>query len=164
MGVVEISSDLDVAADVLWADVGTLGGVNRELGPWLRMTAPPGLRDTTLTELTPGQPAGRSWLLLGGLIPVDYDDLCIESIGERSFRERSRMLTMDPWLHERSIESLAAGSCRIRDRLGFRPRPQLAWIPGIERLATAIIGAVFRHRHRRLAKLYGQSTERRDDE
>jgi hypothetical protein len=164
MGEVAVSSDLGVAADVLWTDVGTLAGVNRELGPWLRMTAPPGLRGTTLAELTPGRPAGRSWLLLGGLIPVDYDDLCIESIGERSFRERSRMLTMDPWIHERAIEPLGSGSCRISDRLRFRLRPQFAWIPGIERLASSIIGAVFRHRHRRLAKLYGQPTERRDDE
>ena len=106
MGEVEQSSDLAVAADELWEEVGTLAGVNRELGPWLRMTAPRDLRGATLADLTPGRPAGRAWLLLGGLIPVDYDDLCIESLGARSFRERSRMLTMDPWRHERTIEEV----------------------------------------------------------
>ena len=49
--------------------------------PWLRMTAPPGLaRRDASTELEPGRPAGRSWLLLGGLLPVDYDDLCLIEI------------------------------------------------------------------------------------
>lgn len=163
MGAVELSSDLGVAADVLWADVGTLAGVNRELRPWLRMTAPPGLRGTRLAELTPARPAGRSWLLLGGLIPIDYDELCLESVGERSFRERSRMLTMDPWRHERAVEPLGAGSCRITDRLRFSLRPLPARVPGSDRLATAVVAAVFRHRHRRLAKLYGPPTDRRGE-
>jgi len=163
VGAVELSSDLGVAADVLWADVGTLEGVNRELWPWLRMTVPPDLRGATLADLTPGRPAGRSWLLLGGLIPIDYDELCLESVGERSFGERSRMLTMDPWRHARTIEPRGAGSCRITDRLRFRLRPLPARVPGADRIATAIVAAVFRHRHRRLAKLYGRPTDRRGE-
>ena len=149
-----------VSADTLWEEVGTLAGVNRELGPWLRMTASRDLRDATLADLTPGRPAGRAWLLLGGLIPVDYDDLCIESVGERSFHERSRMLTMDPWRHERTIEELGPRACRITDRLRFSLRPLPARVPGADRLAATIVAALFRHRHRRLAKLYGQPSQR----
>jgi hypothetical protein len=160
MGEVEQSSELAVAADTLWEEVGTLAGVNRELGPGLRMTAPRDLRDATLADLTPGRPAGRAWLLLGGLIPVDYDDLCIESVGERSFHERSRMLTMDPWRHERTIEELGPRACRITDRLRFSLRPLPARVPGADRLAATIVAALFRHRHRRLAKLYGQPSQR----
>jgi hypothetical protein len=49
MGEVEQSSELAVAADTLWEEVGTLAGVNRELGPWLRMTA----RATSATRRSP---------------------------------------------------------------------------------------------------------------
>ena len=56
MGEVAQSSELAVAADELWEEVGTLDGVNRELGPWLRMTAPRDLRGATLADLTRAGP------------------------------------------------------------------------------------------------------------
>jgi hypothetical protein len=160
VGEVTRQVDLAVDADRLWRDVCTLEGVNRELGPLLRMTAPPGLEGATIDALRPGEPAGRSWLLLGGLVPVEYDDLCLAEIGPRRFLERSRMLTMDPWEHERSVESQGEGSCRLTDRLRFAPRGPLRSIGVADRLAEAVVGAVFGHRHRRLAKLYGLSTDR----
>jgi hypothetical protein len=160
VGEVTRQVDLAVDADRLWRDVCTLEGVNRELAPLLRMTAPPGLEGATIDALRPGEPAGRSWLLLGGVIPVDYDDLCLAEVEPRRFLERSRMLTMDPWEHERSVEPAGEGGCRLTDRLRFTPRGPLRPIPGVERLATAIVGALFGHRHRRLAKLYGLLTER----
>ena len=76
------------------------------------------------------------------------------------FHERSRMLTMDPWRHERTIEKLGPRACRITDRLRFSLRPLPARVPGADRLAATIVAALFRHRHRRLAKLYGQPSQR----
>lgn len=154
---------LAVDADRLWRDVCTLDGVNRELAPLLRMTVPPGLEGATIDALRAGQPAGRSWLLLAGLIPVEYDDLCLAEIEPGRFLERSRMLTIDPWEHERSVLAAGSGSL-LRDRLRFELRRPLALLPGADRLARALVGAVFRHRHRRLAKLYGRPNERSDDE
>ena len=155
------SVDLAVPADALWRSVCRLDGVNYELRPWLRMTAPAGLVGATIDELEPGRPAGRSWLLLGGVLPVDYDDLCLTEIDPpQYFHERSRMLAMDPWEHERSIRPLGPDSARLTDRLRFELRSPLAAVPGAERLAVAIVRALFRHRHRRLAKLYGTPTAR----
>lgn len=164
---VRITTELPVAGPDLWDAVCRLEGVNRELGPWLRMTTPRGLEGATIADLEPGRPAGRSWLLLGGLLPVDYDDLCLVEIEPpRRFLERSRMLTIDPWEHERTIDPLGPARCRIADRLRFDLRRPLAGIPGAGALAERVVGAIFRHRHRRLAKLYPtpDRTTRRPDE
>lgn len=149
------SVELALPADALWRSVCRLDGVNYELGPILRMTAPRGLRAASIDEVEVGEPVGRSWLLLGGLIPVDYDDLrIVELEPPRRFLERSTMLTMTVWEHERTIDPAGDGSV-LTDRLGFEMRPPLRGVPGFERLAAAIVAALFRHRHRRLAKLHG---------
>jgi len=163
MGELEVEVRLAVDADRLWREVCTLDGVNREFRPILRMTVPPGLEGTTIDALRPGEPVGRSWLLLAGLIPVEYDDLCLVEVEPGRFLERSRMLTIAPWEHERSVVAAGSGSL-LRDRLRFELRRPLALLPGADRLARALVGALFRHRQRRLAKLYGRPTERSDDE
>ncbi|KAA0271724.1 MAG: hypothetical protein EDQ89_09790 [Acidobacteria bacterium] len=73
------------------------------------------------------------------------------------------MLTIDPWEHDRSVVAAGSGSL-LRDRLRFELRRPLALLPGADRLARALVGAIFRHRHRRLAKLYGRPTERSEHE
>jgi hypothetical protein len=53
---------------------------NAELWPFLRMTYPRG-RSRLDPEVVPiGTRAFRSWLLLFGLVPVDYDDLTFHEI------------------------------------------------------------------------------------
>jgi len=52
------------------------------------------------------------------------------------------------------IQPLDPGSCRVTDTLHFRLRADLAAVPGAAALAAGIVAAPFRHRHRRLAKLY----------
>jgi hypothetical protein len=153
---------LAVSADALWRSVCRLDGVNYELGPIVRMTTPRGLQDADIDDLEVGVPVGRSWLLLGGLIPVDYDDLCLAEIDPpRRFLERSSMLSMSLWEHERLIEPHDDGTSVLSDRLGFELRRPLAVIPGATRLAQAIVAALFRHRHRRLAKLHGMPPSKR---
>ncbi len=138
----------------VWARAVTEEGINAELAPILRMTMPPGLRGRTVDDVEVGVPLGRSWILLGGLLPVDYDDLCLAELEPgRRFLERSSTLAFRVWQHERVVEPEGAGSCRVTDALGFELRPAIAWIPGAERLAAAIVGALFHHRHRRLARL-----------
>ena len=143
-------------ADEVWARAISEEGINDELRPILRMTMPSELRGKTIDDVEVGVPLGRSWILLFGLIPVDYDDLCLAELGPGNrFCERSSMLSMRVWQHERSVEDAGEGSCRVTDRLGFELRRPLAWIPGSARLARAIVAALFRHRHRRLARAFG---------
>jgi ligand-binding SRPBCC domain-containing protein len=149
-GAITVSSLLSAAPAEVWDRAVTEEGINHELAPVLRMTMPPGLRDKTIDDVEVGVPLGRSWILLAGLLPVDYDDLMLVELEPgRRFVERSRTLAFSIWRHERVIERDGRGS-RVTDRLGFELKRPLGWIPGSARLAAAIVGALFRHRHRRL--------------
>ena len=149
MRVVEQESVLAAAPEAVWARVSTFEGVNYELAPLLRMTAPSSVRSLDPSEVVLGERIFRSWILLLGFVPIDYDDLTLVAIEPgRGFHERSRMLSMRVWEHERSLEPSAAG-CRIRDRLGFEPR-----VPGTGALLERIVRAMFRHRHRRLRRRF----------
>ena len=150
---VEQSSVLAAPAAEIWGRAITEEGINYELSPILRMTMPAGLRGKTIDTVEVGEPLGRSWILLGRLVPVDYDDLrLVELEPGRRFLERSRTLAFSVWQHERIVEPVGEGSCRVTDRLGFELKRPVAWIPGSARLATAIVRFLFRHRHRRLGR------------
>lgn len=143
-----------VAAERMWARATAPAGINDELRPLLRMTVPHRLKGLTVGDVPLGEPLGRSWILLLGLIPVEYDDLClIERDPGRRFLERSSTLTLRTWQHERIVAPIDSGSCRVTDRLGFELRGPLAALPGSTGITQAIVGALFRHRHRRLARL-----------
>lgn len=147
------SSTLPAPADVVWRHATRFTGINGELYPWLRMTSPPGGTALDPRSIVPGRALFRSWLLLGGLVPVEYDDLVMAEFEPgRRFLERSSMLTSRVWQHERTVEP-ADGGCRLTDRVSFAPR----W----ERLRpfmTPVVGFLFRHRHRRLVRRYGAAS------
>lgn len=150
MVAVERSSVPPLAADRVWSRAVSEPGINDELRPVLRMTMPAGLRGRTLDDVPVGTRLGRSWLLLGGLLAVDFDDLCLAEVEPgRRFLERSQTLAFAVWQHERVVEP-EGGGCRLTDRLGFELRAGLRWIPGASTPAAAIVGALFDHRHRRL--------------
>jgi ligand-binding SRPBCC domain-containing protein len=147
---IRVGSRLGASPEAVWARVITAAGVNDELRPLMRMTVPRGLEDFGIDDVEPGQRLGRSWVLLFGLIPFDYDDLCLERVEPgRAFLERSRMLSQRLWEHERTIEP-CAGGCELTDRVAWEPRLPL---PGA--LLAPLIRAVFKHRHRRLRRRFG---------
>jgi ligand-binding SRPBCC domain-containing protein len=149
---VEQTSVVDAAAAAVWARAMTPEGINGELRPLLRMTLPRRARGVSIDEVPIGEVVGRSWILLFGVLPVEYDDLrLVELEPGRRFLERSSMATLRVWQHERIVEPDGERSCRVTDRLGLELRRPLAAIPGAGRLARAIVAALFRHRHRRLA-------------
>jgi hypothetical protein len=129
----------------VWERVVSVEGVNFELGPWVRMTVPDG------AELRLGK-LGRSWVLLGGLVPVDYDDIAIEwfepGVG---FNERSTMASASAWWHDRTLLPLPGGGTRVVDHIRFTPR-----VGAIGGLQAFIFEAMFRWRHRRLRGHFGQ--------
>lgn len=150
---IELSSKLDAPAGRVWERVSTFEGVNDELRPLLRMTAPRHLRALDPADVRLGERIFRSWVLLFGVLPVDYDDLTLVALEPgRGFHERSRMLSMRVWEHERWIEPDGEAACVLRDRLTFEPRGPLP-----RRLVGRIVRAVFRHRHRRLRRRFGGS-------
>lgn len=151
---VDRSTVLYRSAFEVWERAITEEGINDELRPILRMTMPPGLRDRTVATVEVGVELGRSWILLVGLIPVDYDDLKLAELGpDMRFLERSRTLAFSVWQHERVVIDEGAG-CRVSDHLGFELKRPLAWIPGSAALARAIVGLLFSHRHRRLVSYW----------
>jgi hypothetical protein len=144
-----IASMLTAEPATVWERAMSAEGINAELGPLLRMTTPRGLESLDLHGLEPG-PLGRSWLLLFGAIPIDYDEIGLARIEPgRGLLERSRMLSQRLWEHERTIEAGEEGTV-IADRLAWEPRPPL---PG--RLLRPAIAAVFRHRHKQLRRHFG---------
>jgi len=147
---VRVESRLEAAPDGVWERVMSAEGINDEMAPLFRMTVPRGLDGLDLDRVEPGR-LGRSWILLFGILPVDYDDLGLERIEPgRGFLERSTMLSQRLWEHERTIEPLADGGCTVSDRVAWEPRLPL---PG--RALRPLFGAFFRHRHRRLRRHFG---------
>jgi hypothetical protein len=158
---VEVASRLPASAAAVWGRAVTPAGINDELRPIVRMTMPKGLGDATIESVETGVTLGRSWILLGGLLPVDYDDLRLEEMTKPKggqtlfrFRERSRTASFAVWGHERIVEPVGEEACTITDRLTWELKPLLARVPGADRLATAIVGFLFRHRHRRLRRYW----------
>jgi ligand-binding SRPBCC domain-containing protein len=149
--VIEQQSLLAAPPDAVWERVSTFEGINDELGPLMRMTAPARVRSLDPSEVVLGERIFRSWVLLFGVIPIDYDDLTLIALEPgRGFHERSRMLSMRVWEHERTLEPDGDSATRVSDRLSFEPR-----LPGSGPLLERIVRATFRHRHRRLRRRFG---------
>jgi hypothetical protein len=97
------ASELQAPPEAVWARVASLEGINYELGPWMRMTAPRGA-ELSHSTVPLGRRWFRCWILLFGVVPFDYDDLCVERLDPgRRFRECSTMLTARRWEHERTL-------------------------------------------------------------
>ena len=123
----------------------------------MRMTVPASMSGRTIADVAPGSHLGRSWLLLFGIIPFDYDDIGIAELGPgHRFLERSSMLSMKCWEHERTITPSADG-CEVHDRVAFELRGPLSAVPGLSGLLRQTLERVFRHRHARLARAFGST-------
>ena len=150
-GRVEVASRLDASAEQVWARVTTPEGINDELMPLMRMTMPAAVRGLDPETVPLGERLCRSWLLLFGFLPFDYDDVTVVRLDPgRGFLERSPMLSQRVWEHERTLEPVGPEACVVRDRLTFEPRLALPG-PALEPLVRGI----FRHRHRRLRRHFG---------
>jgi ligand-binding SRPBCC domain-containing protein len=136
--------------DEVWASVATFAGVNDEFFPLFRMTAPRRVREQGLGAVEVGRRLCRSWVLVLGILPVDYDDIVLERLDPpNGFLERSTMLSQRAWEHERTLVP-AEGGCLLTDRVSYEPR-----LPVPEALQRRLYHGVFRHRHRRLRRRFG---------
>jgi ligand-binding SRPBCC domain-containing protein len=149
-GPIVTRSLLRAGREDVWRRVSTAQGVNDELWPLFRMTAPHSLREGGLAQVELGRRICRSWVLLFGVLPVDYDDITLVRLEPPAgFLERSRMLSQRVWEHERTLEEAPQG-CVLTDRITYVPRLRVP-----DRVLRWVYAAVFRHRHRRLRRRFG---------
>lgn len=146
-----LTSSLRADAARVWEHAIELDGVNYELAPLIKMTAPPGMGETRLDQLTLGDVSFRSILLAGRLIPIDLHSLCISEIGPgRRFSERSSSLLQASWEHERIVEEVGREGCTLTDRLRIEPR-----VSATTPIVARAVRLLFEHRHRRLVARFG---------
>jgi hypothetical protein len=151
-----ISSDLAVKADALWDAVVSPADINAEFRPLLKMTFPQGMDDVT-ADWQPGVTRFRSWILLGALIPVEYDNLNFDEVEPgHYFLERSSMWTQSLWEHRRELSPHADGT-RLTDTVTFEPRLSV-----LAPVCFTLFRWIFRWRHRRLRRMYGQTGNRHE--
>jgi hypothetical protein len=142
-------SGLAAAPDAVWRRVTSIDGIADEMYPLLRMTFPRGMHALPVDGFLPGRRLCRSWLLLLCVLPIDWSDLTLVELEPgRRFLERSPMLSMAYWQHERIVAPSARGTTVV-DLLTFRPR----LLPRV--LARACVALFFRHRHARLRRRFG---------
>jgi len=144
------TSDLAVDADTLWTAVASFEGINRELMPLARMIPPAGIEALSPETVTPGQCLGRSWILLFGVIPVDYDDITLTKIDPgHGFVEESTLMTQRVWRHVRTLESIPGGT-HITDEVTCVPRLAI-----LRPIARVVFPLAFSLRHHNLRRRYG---------
>lgn len=152
---VRISSRIAAPAADVWARATSPEGINDELRPWLQMTVPRRMRETAISDLKAPARLGRSWILFLGVVPFDYDDLHLAEIGPGyRFVERSQLLSMRAWEHERAVVPAGEGECEVSDRIAFELHRPLAAL-GLTRPVAGILRALFARRHRRLVGYFG---------
>ncbi|GLB65174.1 hypothetical protein NCCP2495_30540 [Dietzia sp. NCCP-2495] len=153
-----ITSEIPAPPERVWARVVTPEGINHEMRPWMTMSMPPGARGMTIDSIPvgTGQPVGRAWIRLFGLVPFDFDHLVIARLEPgRRFVEESTMASMRRWGHDRTVApGRAASSSQVTDVVTLEPRAPLR-VAGP--LLRRVLGAFFAHRHRRLAAYFADS-------
>ena len=151
---IDAVSEIDAPIERVWAAVTSPEGINYELRPYLRMTVPRQFRGVTIDDVTPGTKLGRSFFLLFGILPIDYDNITVAEIDSGTrFLERSKMMSMSTWVHERTLRP--RGDCtEVSDAVSFVARAPLGLVPGWSQLLRLVLAFLFRHRHRRLGALF----------
>lgn len=142
------SSDLPVSSDKVLATL-TMAGVNAELSPLVRMTAPESFAVRSILDWPERQNLFHSWILLFGFLPIDRHAFFFEAvIPNEGFSERSTSLANEYWCHERKVVDWKSG-CRVTDTVRFKSR-----IPLIDVLFKPIYRLVFWCRHRNLRRSF----------
>jgi ligand-binding SRPBCC domain-containing protein len=132
----------------VWAAVSTVGGMNREFAPFVRMTDPTHGAPFDAEPWRVGAPV--SWQLMLGVIPVDRHRIQLVAQPDGSgFRESSSSWWHRVWWHERTLLDDPSG-CVVRDSVEIEPRlgvpaPIVGWA----------VHWMFRQRHRSLQRRFG---------
>lgn len=88
----EISSNLEISPEVV-SELFTMKGVNRELSPLIRMTAPSEWSNKAIFEWPTGEVLFSSWILLFGILPIDRHESSFKVTDTVEFRCRLPIFT-----------------------------------------------------------------------
>lgn len=139
---VVVSSELRAPVGAVWDGISTLNGVNLEMAPWLRMSAPAGLdlKDAATADILTLDLHGPGGVPLG-TYPLEL----VRIVEGEGFLERTQMLPFLLWQHERMLVPLEDGGTRVVDELGWSWRAHR-----LDRPFALGVLRFFEHRHRRL--------------
>ena len=125
----------------------TVGAVNRELTPFVRLTDP--TRGAPF-DTEPWHSPQVSWQLMLAVIPVDRHRIQLVALPDRSgFRESASTWWYRVWWHERTLLDAPDG-CVVRDSVEIEPRLRLA-----EPIVAWAVRWAFRRRHQYLRRRFG---------
>jgi ligand-binding SRPBCC domain-containing protein len=134
----------------VWAAVSTVGGVNRELAPFVRLTDPTHGAPFDAEPWRVGAPV--SWQLLFGVIPIDRHRIELVALPDgRGFRESSSTWWYRVWRHERTLLD-DPGGCVVRDSVEIEPRLRV-----FNPIIARAVRSTFRQRHRKLRQRFPDS-------
>jgi hypothetical protein len=149
----EIETPLAVSPEQLSTDLLSMAGVNDELSPLLKMTAPQQWIEKPIFQWPVNIPLFSSTILLFGFIPIDVHRFKFTSVNTMGFKESSSTLFNSLWQHERSILSDGDGDgATIKDVVYYRSK--LAVLGG---LFKPVYRWIFIHRHKRIKFKYSES-------
>ena len=145
-----VSSDLRVSIEEFLRTL-TLDGVNAELHPLAKMTAPNDWASRSIMEMPEKQHLFQSWILFLGILPIDRHSILIESVKpNEGFTEMSSSTLNSVWRHERRVTPNQSG-CRVTDTVEYQSR-----LPLVGHIFKPMYRSVFLCRHRNLRARYGE--------
>jgi ligand-binding SRPBCC domain-containing protein len=132
----------------VWAAVSTVQSVNRELGPFVRMTDPTNGEHFDAEPWRAGTPV--LWQLAFGVIPVDRHRVEMVALPDNGgYRETSSTWWHRVWRHERTLLDDPRG-CVVRDSVELIPR---RGVPAP--FVASAVRRMFRSRHQHLTRQFG---------
>lgn len=147
----ELEIFLPLSAELLAADILSIRGVNFELFPFVRMTAPTDWKEKPISMWPVDTALFASFVLLFGFIPLDWHRFRFCSVGAEGFKESSSSFINRQWQHERMILSCDAG-VTVKDSVAFESKIEL-----LGAVLLPVYKAIFAYRHKRLASRYGSA-------
>jgi ligand-binding SRPBCC domain-containing protein len=132
----------------VWAALSTVGGNNRELAPFVRMTDPTHGAPFDAEPWRAGAPV--TWQLFLGVIPIDRHRIELVALPDgHGFRESSSSWWHRVWRHERFLLD-DAGGCIVRDSVEIEPR-----VGAFDPIMGWAVRWTFRRRHQSLLRRFG---------
>lgn len=151
MFTIKMTSEISASVTDVWEKVNTLRGVNDELAPLLRMTAPKDIYDLPFHQMPAEKPIVASCLLLFGIFPFDLHQLQFDEVWQGGFRENSKSVIHRIWRHHRVISPTNRG-CTVTDSVEFEPR-----LPMFGYFIAHVVRFVFQNRHQYLRHCFASS-------